>query len=152
MHRWFGSFGSLAVEMFVRDPGIGAGGVDSAVHVLGRSVDGVKLERFRASADDVMARALWYDDPVIGLDSVARPIDPDLSFTGFDAEELIAVVMDFVADLVPRLNRHENKLKIISCVENTPKLIVFLGQFLDVVDKALHLQIPSNFILAPVMA
>src|SRR5690606_6401188 len=96
-------FGGPAVEVLVAGAGFGAGLVDRAVDVLGRAVDGVELERLLADADDVVARALRHDDAVVRLHLVHRAVDRDLALAGLDPEELVAVVVHFLADLVARL-------------------------------------------------
>jgi hypothetical protein len=55
-----------------------------------------------------------------------------------DAEELIAIVVDFFADFLARLDRHQDQLEIVTGVEDLAEEVVLLGQLLDVVDESLH--------------
>jgi len=84
--------------------------MDRAIEMLGRTVNGVKPQRLRARVDDIVAGTLGNDDTVIGLHIVAFAIDPDFTASLFDPEKLVAVVVDFLADLVAGLERHQHQL------------------------------------------
>src|SRR5690606_9196482 len=55
-----------------------------------------------------------------------------------DPEELIAIVVDLLADLLARLERHEHELQVMSGVEDAAIVLVLGGQLLDVGHETLH--------------
>lgn len=69
---------------------------------------------------------------------MAKIINPDLAFAAFDPEELVTVVVHFLADLVTRLDRHVDKLEIMTLVKHPPKILFVLRKLLDVIDKTFH--------------
>lgn len=143
--RWANpSFGGFPVEVFVRRIGIRFGGMDGAIQMFGRTIDGVKLERLRTPADDVVPGAGRNDDAVIRLHPVADAINPDFAFARFDTKKLVTILMGFDPNLVTRLYRHQDQLQVCSRVENAAEITVFLGQSLDIVYKALHSDVPSS--------
>lgn len=97
-----------------------------------------KAQSLRACADHIVTGTLGYDDAIVRLNCITDAIDPDFSRTAFDAEKLVAVVMDFFADLIPGLDRHEDELQVVSGIEHAAKVVVVFRQLLDVIDKALH--------------
>ena len=78
------------------------GRLDDAVAMLGRAVDGVELERLAAGVTDIVARAGRDDHREIVLDRDCRPPSMSIVARAFlDAEELVAVLVDLLADLPP---------------------------------------------------
>ena len=124
--------------MLVRGAGLGAGLVNRAVYVLGRAIDGVEPEGLRAGIDHIVPRALGHDDAVIGLHLVALAVDPDFAAAGLDAEELIAVVVNFLADFIAGLDGHQDELKIVPGIKHAAEFVVFLGKLFDIANEALH--------------
>ena len=80
--------------------------------MFGRAIDGIEAQRLFARADHIVARVLGHDDSIVRLDLVAYTIDPDFAFAAFDAEELVPVVVDFLADFVTRLNRMRTSCRL----------------------------------------
>src|SRR5690606_38155099 len=109
-----------------------------AVTMLGRPVDRVDAERLSAGIDEVVTRAGRDDDGVVGPDRRRLAVDVDLAGPPLDAEELIAVVMHFLADLLAGIERHQDELEVLAGVEHAAKVGVPLSQLLDVVGEALH--------------
>src|SRR5690606_17758520 len=130
--------GRPAVEMFFHALGVGLRRVHDAVTMLGRPVDRVDAERLSAGIDEVVTRAGRDDDGVIGPDRRRLAVDADLAGPPLDAEELIAVVMHFLADLLAGVERHQDELEVLAGVEHAAKVGVPLSQLLDVVGEALH--------------
>jgi hypothetical protein len=85
-----------------------------------------------------MPRALRNDDAIVGLHPVTYAIDPDLAFAALNAKELIAIIVNFFADLITGLDRHEDKLNVVAGVENAPEVVVVLSPLFDVVNKTFH--------------
>ena len=112
--------------------------VRGSIDMLGWTVDRVEAQRFGAGADHVVTSALRHDHPVVGSNLVAHAVDPDFTFAAFDAEELVTVIVNFLADLITGLDRHQDQLKIVAGVKHPAEIAVFLGQFLNVVDELLH--------------
>ncbi|MCZ7620834.1 MAG: hypothetical protein M5U32_21870 [Myxococcota bacterium] len=52
--------------------------------------------------------------------------------------------MDFLADVVAGLDRHQHELQILSRIEHAPEIAVLLGELLDIVHKATHVDLLSG--------
>jgi hypothetical protein len=85
-----------------------------------------------------MARASRHENSVIALDLGTLTIDPDLVLAFFNAEELIAISVDFLADLFGWFKGHENELKMLARKHHAPKIRIVLGQIFDICDKPPH--------------
>jgi hypothetical protein len=121
-----GLFGRRAVEMLFLPFGLLFGLLPKAVAVLGRSVDGIEQQRLLAGVDEVMPRARGHDDGMIFLHLRANAVDHNLAFALLDAEELVAVIVHLLANLVARLQRHQHELHLLAGVEDTAEIAVLL--------------------------
>src|SRR6185437_14280172 len=90
-----------------------------------------------------MASAGRHNDRAVTFDLRAMTVDNDLALTFFDAKKLVAVVVDFFSDLAAGLDRHQDQLEVLACIEDSPEIIIFLGQLLDICYKAFHLELPK---------
>jgi hypothetical protein len=133
-----GSFGRFAVEMLLARVGIGFRDVPGPLAMFRRRVDRVKPQWLVAYIHDIVLGSGGHDDRVVSFDLGPIAVDPDFACPGFEAEKLIAVVMDFFPDLVARLERHQNELEMVACVQDTAKIGIFDGQRFNVADKSLH--------------
>uniref|UniRef100_A0A0N5A035 PE-PGRS family protein n=1 Tax=Parastrongyloides trichosuri TaxID=131310 RepID=A0A0N5A035_PARTI len=89
----------LAVEMLFGFVGLGR--MNHVVAMLRRAIEGVELQRLRARVDQVVTGAGRNDDAGLSLGGARLPVDDDLSFALFDAEELVVAffaVQQQVAD------------------------------------------------------
>ena len=68
--------------------------------MLGRAVDGVEPQRPRARIPDIVPRARRNDHREVILHPVLAPVDIDRTLAFLYAEELIAVLVDLLADLI----------------------------------------------------
>jgi len=134
--------GRLAVKVLVSCVGVSASSVDGPINVLRWSVDRVEPKGLRPRAYHVVTRALRHNNTVIGFDFVTCAVDPNFTLARFDTEELVAVIMDLLSNLVTWLDGHEDKLKIVASVENATEVVVLFRKFLDIVNKAPHPYLP----------
>lgn len=126
--------------MLVGRVGLGLGCVDGAVDMLGRPINRVKAQRLRPGVDDIVLGPRRNDDPVVCLDRIGHIVDPYFATARFEPEELIAVFMHLLADLLARPERHQDKLNVLPSIKNPAEIFVLFGQFLDIVGKPFHLE------------
>lgn len=103
-----------------------------------RTIKRVKLERMSARIDQAMACARRRQNGVVALDRVHFAVNHDLPIAFFDPEQLIAVFMRLVADFLPRLERHEDKLQMFPGLQHMPEILVIFRNHVNVVNKTLH--------------
>lgn len=109
-----------------------------SVPVLGRSIESVESQRFAACVDDVVASARRHEHYVAIVDFRRLAVDPNFSLPFFDAEELIGAGVHFLANLLTRLQGHEDELKVFARIQHTPEIQIIICQFFDVRNKALE--------------
>ncbi len=80
---------------------IGLGRLHDLVLVLRRSVDRVKSKRLGPGVADIVTRAGRDNHGEVALHRVFAAVDIDGTLSFLDTEELVAVGMDFLADLFP---------------------------------------------------
>src|SRR4030095_10975365 len=115
--------------------------------MLGRAVEGVKLERRVAGVPDIVPRAGGHDHPAAVLDVIAIVVDVDLTPALLETEELVAVLMDLRPDVAAGRQAHQHQLEMVAGVEH-PAEIRGLGRLaLDVVVIALHALSPASAIV-----
>src|SRR5689334_5802833 len=112
--------------------------MNDAVAMLGRAVERIDAQRLVARVQHVVSCAGRDDDRVVILDRVARAVDDDLAFAFLDAEELVAVLVHFLADVLAGLQRHQHELQVLAGVEHAAEIVVLLRDPLDVIDKSFH--------------
>src|SRR5690606_12486891 len=78
------------------------------------------------------------DDAGLSLGEARLPVDDDLSFALFDAEELVVAFVDLFADLFARLKGHQHQLQVTAGVEHAAIVVVVERGPFDVVQIALH--------------
>src|SRR6478609_5322801 len=118
--------------------GVGLGRLDDAVLMLGRAVERVQLEGRGAGVANIMTGAGRYDRGAAVLDRIAVVVDVDRAAAFLEAEELVAVLMDFGADLLAGLKGHQHELEMVSGVKHPAKIAIVRRQLLDIVMIALH--------------
>ena len=101
--------------------------VHCAVDMLGWAVDRVEFQRFLAGGDDIVLRALWHDDAIVGLHMVFNVVD-DFS------RECVLQIVDFsisgqrVANELERLDRLPKTLVCDNGPELTSKAMFLWAQ------------------------
>jgi hypothetical protein len=118
--------------------GVGLGRMHGSVAMFRRGINSIEAQGLVTGVDDVMARASRHENSVVALDLGPLTIDPDLVLAFFNAEELIAISVDFLADLFAWFKGHENKLEMLARIHHPPKIRIVLGQIFDICDKSLH--------------
>jgi hypothetical protein len=78
------------------------------------------------------------DDCEVIANRIGHSVDVDHSLAFLNPEELIAIRVDLLADLISWLESHHYELEMMPCVENLAKILVLDGPFLDVVTIAFH--------------
>jgi hypothetical protein len=109
-----------------------------AVTMRWGTIDGIEPQGLIAGVDDVVTGTCRDNDRIVALDLRAVPVDHDLSLALLNSEKLIPIVVDLFADLSTRFDRHQHQLKVLSCVEDPPKIAVILSQFLDIAYETFH--------------
>jgi hypothetical protein len=112
------------------------GRLNDPVLVLGRSVDRVETQRLTAGIADIVASTRRYDHRDIVLDLILAAVDVDRAFAFVNAEELVAVGMQFLADFLARLQSHQHQLQVLAGVQDPAEVLICLSQILDIVAKA----------------
>src|SRR5688500_16191349 len=120
----------------------GLGRLDHSVLMLGRAVQGVKLQWSIAGIADIVASTGRDDHAAAVLHVVAIVIDVHLAAARLKAEELVAVLMNFRANLLARLERHQHQLEMLAGIEHPTEVGVAGGLPLDVVMISLHVTPP----------
>ena len=65
-----------------------------------------------------------------------------------DPEELIAILVHLVTDLLAGLQRHQHQLQMFSRIKNMTKIDVLLDEFFDIFNEALHGGSPAVVIIS----
>jgi hypothetical protein len=123
-----------------------------SVAVLRRGIESIESQWLAACVDDVVASARGHKDSIAILDFRRLAIDPNFAVSLFQAEELIAVGVHFLADLLTGLQGHEHKLKVLAGVQNAPEIRIGICQVFDIGNEAprrgasfsLHLHLMSG--------
>ena len=90
---------------------------------------------WRAPAGTITAKS--------SITGFSRAVDIDGALPFLEAEELVAVLMDLLADLLARLQRHQHQLQMLAGVEDVPEVLIVDRQLVDIVAKAaLHVGRP----------
>jgi hypothetical protein len=61
-----------------------------------------------------------------------------LAFSPLDPKELITVSKNLIANLLVWLERREYQLQMITRLEHPAEFAIFLGELLNILNKALH--------------
>src|SRR5512139_895882 len=96
-------FAGRAVKMFFHALGVGLGRMHGSIPMFGRAVERVEAQRLFACVDDVVAGARWHEDCIITFDLRTLAVDQDFALALFDAKELVAIFVDFLANVLARL-------------------------------------------------
>lgn len=80
--------------------GVRLGRLHCSIAMPRRRIDRIEPERLVARVDDIVPGSRRHDDSVVTLDLRSMPVDPDLALAFFHAEELIAISMGLLTDLV----------------------------------------------------
>ena len=79
------------------------------------------------------------DDRITGMDNMLFFASEDeLRFACLDAEELVHGIVHLVADLLPRLEAHHDKLSVFACEQDFTEIIVLEGQIFDISNETGH--------------
>src|SRR5215471_17407610 len=108
-----------------------------SVAVLRRGIKSIESQRLAARVDDVVASARGHEDGIAVLDFRRLAIDPNFAVPLLQAEELIAVGVYFLADLLTRLQGHEHELKVLAGVQHATEIRIGVRQIFDIGNKAL---------------
>jgi hypothetical protein len=106
--------------------------------MLGRTVDGVEPQRRAPRVANIVARSRGNDDREIVLDAVGYSVDVDHAVALLDPEELVTILVNLLADLIPGLKRHRDELEVVPGVEDSSKILVLDRDLLDIVAIAFH--------------
>lgn len=88
-----------------------------------------------AGIDDVVTGSGWDQYREARLDGTSYAVEDHGACPVFDPEELIQLV-DFLADLLVGVEGHQHQLTVFGCIEDTAKVVVRLGYFLNDLHKA----------------
>lgn len=111
---------------------LGLGDVDAVEAVLRSAVDAVEFQvGGSAGVDDVMNGAHGNGHGSSGFDSCLNSVHDDDSSSGLDAEELIDVIVHFLANIFLGLQIHGHQLLIFARVNNKSKVRIGLRYLLD---------------------
>jgi hypothetical protein len=129
----------LAVEFRFVGDGFGFGGADDLVFVVGWRINSVEVESFGSGGVDnvVLGTSRNYDCKAVG-NRIFIVVDNDFACTRFKTEKLIIVWMHFHTNFFAGLKSHEDKLAMLSGVQNFAEIGVFQGGGFDVRTKTFH--------------
>jgi hypothetical protein len=130
-------FSRFTVEVFSIALGISAGLVDNVIAMIGRRVEGIKLQRHSAGIDDVVIDAGRDEYREAGLNRRPGAIQYGLARTFFDTEKLVNLV-NLGADVFLGFQRHEDKLRVFGRVKHLAKLVVFDGKTFNILYETFH--------------
>ena len=101
------------------------GMADYSVLVFRRRVDSVESKvRPLGGIDHIMPSASWYDDSIPVLDMVFHAVYDHLSFSSFESEELIDILVRLFTDFFSRLNAHEDELTVFPRVQHPTEICI----------------------------
>jgi hypothetical protein len=99
------------------------GVADYAVLVLRRRVNRIESKvRTLGGIDHIMSSTRRDDDAVPALDSVFYAVNNHLSFSPFESEELIDILVRLFTYFFSRLKAHEDELTVLPRVQHTPEI------------------------------
>jgi hypothetical protein len=99
-----GLFRRFSVKMLMRSIGIRFGLVNGAVDMLRWPINCVKPERFGYGVNHIVGGPGWNDHAVICLYMIGNAVNPHLADTFFEPKKLIAIFVDFLTDILARLD------------------------------------------------
>ena len=73
------------------------------------------------------------DHGEIPLDAIVDPVDPHDAAAFFKTEELVAILVHFLADVAACRQGHQHQLQVMAGIENAPEIVVSDGQLLNIV-------------------
>ncbi len=106
--------------------------------MLWRLIDRVNAQQFRPGVNHIMFSTGGNNHSVVGLNLIGNPINPDIPIPCFKSKELVAVTMDFFANILTGLPRHEHQLNSLTCIKDLPKLFILFGRLFDIIYKAFY--------------
>jgi len=124
-------FRGFAVEVLVVGFGVGAGGMNNAVTVVGRSIERVKLQRNISGIDDIVIGPGRDDYRETGSDRGADPVENRFARAFFHPEELVELV-DFHSDFLLGVERHDDELAVLSRIEYLAELLIADGETFNI--------------------
>ena len=127
----YGLFRGFAVEVLVVSFGVGVGGMNNAVTVIGRSIERVKFQRNISGIDDIVISPCWDDHRETGPDRGARTIENRLPRAFLHPEELVELV-DFHSDFLLGVERHDDELAVLSRIKHLAELLVADGETFNI--------------------
>src|SRR6185369_14483019 len=97
-----------------------------------------ELQGSVAGVLEVVPRTGGNHDREVALDLRLATIDPDFAPPLLDPEELIAIRMDLLADLLARLHGHQHELQLAPRVQNAPEVRIPFGHSSDISHEPFH--------------
>ncbi len=122
-------------------------GVDGAVRMVRRRVDGIEAQRRPAAVDDVVPGAGGHEYRVAAegasdaVHFLARPAEADERAALFDAQELVGIRVQLDSDVSADGYRHQRHLQVGACPYRFAEALVPRGLARDVYHRRIRTEI-----------